>query len=152
MIVMEKYFNVAHRFGPLLARILIGGMFIMSGVQKIFAFEGTVFFTESVGMPYPAVAVVLAILFEVLGGLSILLGWKIQYGAIALILYTALASYYFHSNFADQIQMAFFIKNMAIIGGLLYMTAFGAGHFSLGKKEHMHQESMQSLPPQSPVV
>lgn len=146
MVVMEKYFNVAHRFGPLIARILIGGMFLMSGIQKIFAFEGIVAFTESVGMPYPAVAVVLAMLFEILGGLSILLGYKIGYGATVLIVHTLVASYYFHTNFADQVQMTFFIKNMAIIGGLLYMTAFGAGHFSLGKKEHMHQQSMQPPP------
>lgn len=140
--IIERSYNIAHRKGPIVARILIGGMFLMAGIQKIFGFEGTQVYIESVGLPFPVFLVILAILFEVGGGLSLILGYKIKYGATALIIFTMVASLSFHTDFSNQIQMTLFLKNMAIIGGLFYITAFGAGHIALDKRDHMHQESL----------
>ena len=140
--IIEKCYDLAHRKGPLVARILIGGMFLIAGIHKIFGFEGTQAYIESVSLPFPALMVVLAILFEVLGGLSLILGYKIKYGATALIIFTIITSLSFHTNFSGQLQMTMFIKNMAIIGGLFYMTAFGAGHIAMDKKDHMHQQTL----------
>lgn len=134
---MNSVHESLHRFYPLLGRILIGGMFLMSGIQKLTGFVGTSGFIASIGLPYPELLVVLAIIFEIGGGLSLILGYKIRCGALALVSFTLLASLFFHRDFADQTQITFFIKNFAIIGGLLYIMTFGAGALSLdSKKEH----------------
>ncbi|MEX0652357.1 MAG: DoxX family protein [Candidatus Paceibacterota bacterium] len=120
---------------PLVARILIGGMFIMAGFTKITSFAGTVDFAASAGLPLPALAIVIAIAIEILGGLSILLGYKIFYGAASVALFTLVASFIFHGNFADPMQQLLFTKNMGIVAALLYMLHFGAGEYSVEKKE-----------------
>jgi len=97
-------------WSPLTARILIGGLFLMSAVGKAMAFEGTVGFTASVGLPIATLLVILSIILEILGGLSIILGYKIRYGAAALIIFVITVSLSFHTNFTDQIQMTFFMK------------------------------------------
>lgn len=124
-----------HRFYPLLGRILIGSMFLMAGISKLFGFAGIVGYIVSVGLPSPELLAVIAIIFEIGGGLSLILGYKAHHGALALVLFTILASVFFHTNFGDQTQMALFTKNFAIIGGLLYIMTFGAGAFSLDSRK-----------------
>ncbi len=116
---------------PLIGRILIGGMFLMAGIQKIPGFEGTVGFATSVGMPAPTLAIALAIVIEIGAGAAIILGWRLREAALTLAVFTVVATGYFHMNLADQTQMVMFTKNLAIIGALLYMSTFGAGRFSL---------------------
>lgn len=115
---------------PLIARVFIGGMFLVAGVQKVTGFDGMVGFAASVGMPAPTLAIALAIAIEIIGGAAVIAGWRIREASLALVVFTVVATAYFHVNFADQTQTVMFMKNLAIIGGLLYMSAFGAGHFS----------------------
>ncbi|MBI2617896.1 DoxX family protein [Candidatus Kaiserbacteria bacterium] len=128
--------NVVHTllpFAPLVARVLVGGMFLMGGIQKITGFAGMVLFAQSAGLPSPELAITIAIVVEILGGLSVILGYRIFWGALALGIFTIAASFIFHTNFADQVQQMFFIKNMGIVAALLYMVRFGAGQFSIEK-------------------
>ena len=79
----------------------------------------------------PGVLLPLVILLEVGGGLAIITGWQTRWIAFLLAVFTVAAGVIFHSNFADQIQMIMFMKNLAIAGGFLLLAVHGAGGFSL---------------------
>ena len=115
----------------LAGRILIGVLFLMSGLSKIAAPAATQGYIAAVGLPLPAVAYAIAIAAEVGGGLLLLLGYKTRAIAAALAVFTLATALGFHTNFADQNQMIHFMKNLMIMGGLLQVAAFGAGQFSL---------------------
>jgi putative oxidoreductase len=117
-----------------IGRILIAAIFLMAGLSKIGNFSGTSHFMASKGIPFTDIALVLTILIEVFGGLSIILGYKTKWGAWALFVFMIPATLVFHTNFSDQDQMIHFLKNLAIMGGLLYIIAYGPGSFSLDIK------------------
>ncbi|NPT55070.1 DoxX family protein [Paraburkholderia elongata] len=123
---MDRY-----KFLPLLSRILIGAPFLMSGLSKLGAYAATVAFITAVGMPVPPLAFIVAVVIEVGGGLSLLLGYRTRLVAFVLAVFAVVAAIYFHHDFGDQNQMIHFMKNLMITGGLLQITYFGAGMFSL---------------------
>src|SRR5882672_482184 len=77
--------------------------------------------------------VLLAALF-LISGLGKIVGWQTRVSAFLLAGFTLLAALLFHRNFADQIQMIMFVKNVAITGGLLLLVANGAGALSLDRR------------------
>ncbi len=120
----------------LVGRILLAVLFIPAGVGKLMGFAGTVAYTASAGVPLPQVAVVLALLVEIIGGLALLLGWQTRWAALALAFFTLVASFFFHNFWAlpaEQagMQQLLFYKNVAVAGGLLAFAAFGAGGLSV---------------------
>jgi len=119
------------RFIPLIGRILLSAIFLISGLNKITNFGGTQQYMAAVGMPLTKLFLIGAIILEVIGGLSILLGYKAKWGAWALVVFMIPTTLIFHSNFSDQIQMIMFMKNLAVIGGLLMVANFGSGPISL---------------------
>ena len=119
------------KFAPLIGRILLALIFLMSGVSKIGDFAGTQAYMESYAMPATAVFLVGAIVFEVAGALMIMLGYYARVGAIALIVFLIPATLIFHMDFGDRTQMIMFMKNLSIMGGLLFVTAYGPGSYSL---------------------
>ena|SRR3990172_1464214 len=128
--------NGLQNIGPLAGRILIALIFIMSGWGKITGFEGTVGYIASKGLPLPQAVAVIAIILELGGGLMVVAGYKARWGAAALIVFTAVAALFFHNFWAvpadqAQNQMAHFMKNLAIIGGLLYVAVHGSGPLSV---------------------
>ena len=117
----------------LLGRILLGHIFLLAGVSKLGeAYAGTAGYMESMGVPGGLLPVVIAL--EIAGGLMVILGFKVKWAAYALAAFTLLAGIIFHSNFADQMQMILFMKNVSIAGGLLLLSAYGAGELSIDKK------------------
>ena len=116
---------------PLLSRILISAIFIWSGIGKIMNPIGTQEYMSAYGMKFTSVLLVAAIVVEVLGGLSLLLGIKPKYGAIALALFLIPATFIFHTDFSDYIQQIMFMKNLAILGGLLMLIQHGGGNIVL---------------------
>jgi putative oxidoreductase len=122
-----------------ISRLLLSAIFLLSGTMKISGFAGTSGFLASLGWPAPGLWVALAILFEVVGGLCLLLGFRARWASLALILFTVLATALVHgallSHAADamakQDQMAHILKNIAIIGGLLKYYLDGAGRYAL---------------------
>ncbi|WP_375429186.1 DoxX family protein [uncultured Sphingomonas sp.] len=119
------------RYMPAVGRALMAVLFLMSGISKIAAPGPTLGYIGAMGLPAPQVALGVAILVEIGGGLLLLLGYRTRVVAILLALFTLATAAIFHSDFADQNQMIHFLKNVAIAGGLLNIAAFGAGAFSL---------------------
>lgn len=119
--------------GPLalVGRILLSAIFVMAGVMKIPNFASTQEEMARHGMPVPAVFLVGAILVELGGGLSVLVGWKARWGALLLAMFLVPTTLIFHFDFSDAAQSAMFIKNAAIMGGLLYVAAYGPGWLSV---------------------
>jgi putative oxidoreductase len=116
---------------PLLGRVLLGLIFVMSGMTKITGFEATQQQMAAQGMPLTAVFLVGAIIVEVLGGLSVILGLWARAGATALFLFLIPATLIFHTDFSQQTQMIMFLKNLSIMGGLLLVMAFGSGAYRI---------------------
>lgn len=128
---------IAQRFGPILGRMLFAALFIPAGVNKIIGFSSVAGYMASKGLPMVDVLLVLTIIIELGGGLMILLGWHARLAALTIALFLIPVTVVFHGywNIEDAQQMMneqrIFMKNMAIIGGLLCMTGLGSGKFSL---------------------
>lgn len=125
-------------YGPLVARVLMALIFVMSGVGKITGFDGTVGYIASKGLPLPAMAAVAAIIVELGGGLMLIAGWKARWAALVMMLFTLAAAAIFHDFWhaaADvaQNQTIHFMKNLAIAGGLLMIGVHGSGACSVEK-------------------
>ncbi len=119
-------------WAPVLGRILIALLFIPAGWSKLMAFEQTAQWVGSVGVPLPEVAVVIAILCELIGGVMILVGYKTRLAACALAIFTIVITFIFHPVTVPEQAMAFW-KNLAIAGGLLYVATYGAQKLALKK-------------------
>lgn len=127
-----------NRYGPLAGRILIALIFVLSGFGKITGFEGTVGYIASKGLPLPQLATIGAIIIELGGGLMMILGWKARWAAAAMLVFTAMAALIFHNFWAvppaeAQNQMIHFMKNISMMGGLLYVLVHGSGPVSLDR-------------------
>jgi putative oxidoreductase len=116
----------------LLGRVLIAGLFLLSGLGKIGAYTATAGFMASVGVPGAVLPLVIGT--EVLGSLAIILGWKTRIVSVLLAGFTLLTGILFHNHFGDQIQMIMFLKNVSIAGAFLLLTVHGAGPISLDSK------------------
>ena len=129
------------RYLPAIGRLLIGLPFLMSGVGKLAAYEATTAYIVSVGLPLAPLGWAIAIIFEVGGGLCLLLGFRVRPAAFGLSLFTLAAAAFFHRNFSDQNQMIHFLKDIMIVGGLLQIAHFGAGAYSLDARKLRDQTS-----------
>ena len=115
-----------------LGRMMLALIFILAGVGKIMDPAGTMGYMQSAGLPtillWPTIAL------EVLGGLAVAVGFKTRYAAFALAAFSILAAIIFHTNFADQMQMILFLKNIAMAGGLLLLAVGGKTAFSIDNR------------------
>jgi len=128
--------DTLNRYGPLVGRILIALIFVVSGFGKISGFEGTVGYIASKGLPLPQFAAMAAVVIELGGGLMVMFGWKARWAAAAMFVFTAVAALIFHNFWAvpaaqSQNQMIHFMKNVSMLGGLLYVIVYGSGPFSV---------------------
>ena len=116
---------------PLAARILISTIFIIAAINKAMNPSGTENYIAAAGIPAAGALSVLVIMIEIFGGLSILLGFKAKWGAIALFMFLIPVTLIFHTEFTDQIQSIMLLKNLAMMGGLLMVANYGSGPYSL---------------------
>lgn len=116
---------------PLLGRVLIAAIFLLSGVSKITAPAMMIGYIQSVGLPFPTLGLVIAVAVEIGGGALLVLGYRTRIVAAVLAIFSIATALAFHNNLADQNQFIHFFKNVAMAGGLLQVVAFGAGRFSL---------------------
>lgn len=119
------------KYSPLIARIFIGLFFVLAGAGKLGDTAGTAGYMVSVGLP--GILVWPAILFEIALGLSVLVGYRIRLAGLAGAAFCIVTAVLFHSDFADQTQMAMFLKNFSIAGAFLMFYAHGAGSVALDK-------------------
>ena len=112
-------------------RCLMAVMFLLSGIGKVAAPTATMAYIASVGLPLPAAGYALSIVIEIGGGILLVLGWQTRALGAFLSLFALATALIFHRNIADQNQLFHFLKNIAIMGGMFQLVAFGAGNFSL---------------------
>jgi putative oxidoreductase len=123
----------------LIGRVLLGVLFLVAGIRKIMLYSGSVAYFTKLGFPAPEVMAVLAILIEVGGGALLILGWQTRRVSWLLVLFVVIATAMAHRFWefdAPQYanQMNHFLKNAAIVGGLLYVAVLGAGKLSLDER------------------
>ncbi len=123
--------NKTNNIAAVVGRVLIGVLFLMSGLSKVAAPAATQGYITMMGLPAPFFAYLGSTAIELIGSLLLIAGYRVRSVALAMAGFTFLTALFFHHNFADQNQMIHFLKNIAIIGGLLQVFAFGAGSFSL---------------------
>jgi len=128
-----------NKYVPLLGRLLLSQIFILSGISKLMNWSGTEAYMAAQGMPLVPLLLLGATVVEILGGLSLLLGWQARWGAFIVFLYLIPTTLIFHNFWAyhgaeQQMQMINFMKNLAIMGGLLMMAANGPGLWSVDER------------------
>jgi putative oxidoreductase len=126
--------NVRQRWLSLIGRILLSLIFIVSGIGKLMDPAATMVYIESVHAPMPQVAYMVALIVELGLGTALLLGYRSKLAAAGIALFTFVTALMFHSNMADPLQVAMFMKNITIVGGLLIVIAFGPGGYSLDQR------------------
>lgn len=109
-------------------RVLIALLFVTSGINKVFAIGGTETMLASVGLPtglaWPTA------LFEVAAGLALIFGVWTRFVALLLAGFCLVSAFFFHNDFADPMQAAMLLKNVAIAGGLLCLCALDSVRWS----------------------
>ena len=130
--MIDRFQNVF----ALLARVLLAALFLPAGISKIAGFAGTAAYIASVGLPLPELGAVIAVVVEVGGGLALLAGYQTRLVALLMAIFTVVAGVFFHAFWTAapeqlMVEQIMFMKNIAIAGGFLALTAFGAGALSL---------------------
>ena len=116
----------------LVGRILISALFLLNGIFKINNYDGTIGWMESFGMP--GILLIPAIILEIAGPVLIIIGYKTKLAAGLLSLFCIATAFIFHNDFANQMQLTSFLKNIALAGGFLILFVNGAKGFSLDNK------------------
>ena len=122
-----------------IGRVLIALLFVPAGFAKIAGFAGTAGYIASKGVPFPELAAAAAVGVELGLGLLLLVGFQTRWAALGIALFTLVITFIFHNFWGApaaqmvQQQQAFF-KNIAVIGGLLTIAAWGAGAWSFDAK------------------
>lgn len=136
---MEQVWLAVQKVAPLVARILLAHVFILSGVSKIARFGPTAQMIASVDIPAANLVLMLVIALEVGGGLMLLAGWQARWAAAAFCFFILCATMIFHPFWkadaaAMPTQLNNFMKNFALIGGMLYVVVYGAGPLSIDNR------------------
>jgi putative oxidoreductase len=128
------------RYAPLVARILISQIFLLSGMQKVMDPAGTAAAMEERGMFWIPLFLWAAVAVELLGGLSLLLGFKARLGALLLFLFLIPVTLTFHNFWTEsdpkefRDNMILLMHNLTLMGGLLLVMTYGAGPFSFDQQ------------------
>jgi putative oxidoreductase len=127
-------------WGPVAGRVLLAVLFVLSGFGKISAFDGTVGYIAAKGLPLPQLGAVIAIGVELGAGILLIVGWQARWAATVLFLFLIPTTFLFHNFWAydgprASVERIQFMKNLCIMGGMLYIMAFGAGPFSVDNRK-----------------
>ncbi|MGH9758307.1 MAG: DoxX family protein [Candidatus Acidiferrales bacterium] len=127
--------NTGGSLTPLVARVMLSSMFLWSGLAKVIAYSTMVGYAASKGIPLAGIAVACAAVIEILGGLAVITGFHTRVVAWVLFVYLIPTTIVFHNYWALQGAVRLdtqthFMKNLAIMGGLLLLAHFGAGDFA----------------------
>ena len=137
---MNGICDQTRRYAPLVGRILMALIFLTSGYGKISGFEATAAAMASRGMPMTEILLVCAIAIELTGAALLIMGWHTRWAALALVVFLIPATLYFHNYWnypPEQVrnQRNHFMKNVAILGGLIFVMGMGAGPLSLDNRK-----------------
>lgn len=120
----------------LIARILLSAIFLVSGFAKLADPGGSVGYMHEAGISHAETLLYIAAFAEILGGLSVLLGFLGRLGAAGLFVYLIVITVIMHKFWGvpaevAKPQMVQFMKNLCIMGGLAMVVAFGPGRYSI---------------------
>ena len=124
----------------LFGRFLLGMYFILPGIQKITEFEKMTAYMQAHDVPLISILLPLTILLQLTAGVALIVGFKGKFAAFILAGLTLVISIYMHNfwsmeeGVARMHEMQNFIKNMAIMAGLLVVAALGTGEFSIDNR------------------
>src|SRR2546428_8830059 len=135
------------KWAQFVGRVALGTIFVVSGLGKLAAWQGTAAYAGSKGVPEILLAIATAL--ELLGAASVVLGFRTRWGALALLIFLVPVTLVFHNFWAvpaeqQQMQMAHFLKNLAIGGGLVVDFVRGAGTLRI--------DSRRTPPRRAPVA
>ena len=116
----------------LTGRVFISLVFLLSGINKIGNYEGSVGWMETFGMP--GIFLIPAIILEIVAPILIIIGYKVKIAAALLSVFCIVTALIFHTDFSNQMQFVSFMKNIALAGGFLFLVINGTKDFSLERK------------------
>jgi putative oxidoreductase len=128
--------NSSSGITALAGRILMSSIFLLSGVSKVMGYSGMVAYATAKGLPMAGAGIAIAAVIEILGGLALLTGFQTRIVSWIIFLYLIPVSFTFHNFWAMQgmermDNQIHFLKNLAIMGGLLILAAHGPGPLSI---------------------
>jgi putative oxidoreductase len=123
-----------YRTLPLIGRVLLAAIFLVSGFSKLVAPGLTIGYIASLGLPAPILGYIGSMTLELVAGALLIVGYRVRYAAALLAVYSIVTALIFHHALGDQNQMCHFLKDIAMSGGLLQLVAFGAGAYSLDNR------------------
>jgi putative oxidoreductase len=113
-------------------RIILGAFFLMAGISKLTGdIAGLAAYIESGGLP--GILAWPTIIFEIAVGLALIAGFQTRIAALAAAAFCVATAALYHNNFADQLQMTMFVKNIALAGAYLFVAGMGPGRLAVDK-------------------
>lgn len=119
------------KYIPLIGRAFLAAIFLKAAVSNTLGFSGIVEMMTSRGLPLPQLLLIGNIFCTLVGGLSILFGFKSRIGAILLIIFLVPTTFVFHNAFTDPNELNAFLKNFGLVGAMLFIFYYGTGPVSL---------------------
>ena len=123
------------KYLPLAARVCLCLIFLKAGISHLLAFNSTVEMMTNKGLPISNVLLLFTVVFQLWGGVSLLLGYKVKIGSVLLIVFLIPATVIFHNPIADPSEINNFLKNIGLIGGLLMFIYSGSGALSIEEQK-----------------
>lgn len=123
--------SAMQQWAPLVARVAVGALFLVSGLNILFNISGTAGYYASIGLPAAMLVAIAVLVVKVGGSLMMILGVHAREGALALLIFTILATLIGHTG---EGQLIAALKNVGIMGGLLLVMLHGSGPMSLSHK------------------
>ena len=112
-----------------IGRILLSALFLIEGIGKISMQEDVIMYMEDYGVP--EILFIPAVILEILFPLLLIVGYKTKLSALIMALFTLTVAIIFHTNFSEEMQVIFFLKDIAIAGGFMIIIVYGPGKISL---------------------
>jgi putative oxidoreductase len=136
--------------GALVGRVLMSAIFIWGGYQKLMDAAGTKAEIAGLGVPFPDIVWMVAVVVELVGGLALLLGVQTRLVALVLAVWCIATAWVAHSNFADPDMQIHFMKNVAMAGGFIVIAVFGGGAYTVERALAIPIRGARVRPSQNP--
>lgn len=149
---MMQLVEHCRRYAPLAGRVLIGAFFLIAGIQKFMGIDGTAAYIASVGLPMSTVLAWISAIFVTVTGGMMIAGYKTTYAATLLAGYVIVVTPLFHGPQNWPTEQMTFMKNVAILGGLLFIAGSCAKCQAQKMKKRTSEDSAPSSVPGDPTV
>ena len=143
-----------YTYGPLIGRIFLGLIFFLAGIDKLFSFSQNVAYVESLGFAYPSQLIALALVIEIVGSISLFLGWYTRVGSWLLIVFLIALSllFRFMGQAEEIVSLRDTMQGVSMAGGLILLSSFGPGILSVDhaqsgcKIDHSEEKPRKAKP------